>query len=144
MVERKDTYDKKPYVVNLDDLIEQNKHYRTTIWTGEKMQMIAMSLAPQEEAGVEVHRKADQFILIEEGMGLCRMGPEKDEFNFERTLSEDCAIFIPMNTWHNIINTGGTPLKLYTIYSGPEYKPGTVHETKDEALTQPPPKDTDK
>ncbi|WP_028273170.1 cupin domain-containing protein [Atopococcus tabaci] len=144
MAKENNTYDKKPYVVDLNAMIEKNKHYRTTIWTGENMQLIAMSIAPHEEAGLEVHRQADQFILIEEGMGLCRMGAEKDEISFERTLMKDTAIFIPMNTWHNIINTGDTPLDLYTIYSGPEYDPGTIHKTKAEALEEPLPKDTDK
>lgn len=137
------TFDNHPYVVDLDELINRNKHYRTIIWTGEKMQLVVMTLAPQQEAGLEIHRKADQFILIEDGIGVCQMGPEKDELNFERTLLENTAVFIPMNTWHNIINTSDKPLKLYTIYSGPEYEPGTIHETKDEALVQTPPKDTE-
>ena len=29
---------KKPYVVNIEDATLQNENYRTTIWTGEKLQ----------------------------------------------------------------------------------------------------------
>lgn len=72
------------------------------------------------------------------------MGPHRDEFNFERTLTENTAIFIPVNTWHNIINTSGTPLKLYTIYSGPEYDSRTIHTTKEEAVSQGFPEDTER
>jgi mannose-6-phosphate isomerase-like protein (cupin superfamily) len=37
---------------------------------------------------------------------------------------------IPAGTWHNIINTGNKPLKLYSIYAPPEHPRGTVHVTK--------------
>jgi mannose-6-phosphate isomerase-like protein (cupin superfamily) len=36
---------------------------------------------------------------------------------------------------HNFINTGNTPLKLFTIiYAPPEEAPGTLHRTKAEAV----------
>jgi mannose-6-phosphate isomerase-like protein (cupin superfamily) len=37
---------------------------------------------------------------------------------------------VPAGTQHNFINTSDTDLKLYTIYSPPEHKDGTVHSTK--------------
>jgi mannose-6-phosphate isomerase-like protein (cupin superfamily) len=39
-------------------------------------------------------------------------------------------VVIPAGTNHNIINTGKTDMKLYTIYSPPEHRDGTVHRTK--------------
>ena len=33
----------------------------------------------------------------------------------------------------NIMNTGNTPLKLYSIYAPPQHPFGTVHETKEDA-----------
>ena len=44
------------------------------------------------------------------------------------------AIFIPAGTWHNVINTGNIPLKLYSIYAPPNHPFGTVHTTKAAAL----------
>lgn len=41
---------------------------------------------------------------------------------------------IPAGTWHNVINTGNIPLKLYSIYAPPNHSFGTVHVTKADAL----------
>lgn len=40
---------------------------------------------------------------------------------------------IPSGTWHNVINTGNRPLKLYAIYAPPEHPYGIVHKTKSDA-----------
>ena len=40
---------------------------------------------------------------------------------------------VPAGTWHNVINTGDVPLKLYSIYAPPEHPFGTVHKTKRDA-----------
>lgn len=39
-------------------------------------------------------------------------------------------IVVPAGTHHQFINTGPTPLILYTVYSPAEHKPTTVHEDK--------------
>jgi len=43
------------------------------------------------------------------------------------------AIVVPMGANHNIINTGTTPLKLYTVYSPPNHRDRVVHHTRAEA-----------
>ncbi len=44
------------------------------------------------------------------------------------------AVVVPKGTLHNIINTSSTePMKLYTIYTPPNHKDGTIHKTKTEA-----------
>ena len=45
-------------------------------------------------------------------------------------MEEDYAVVIPAGTKHNVINIGASDLKLYSIYSPPEHKDGTVHKTK--------------
>ena len=40
---------------------------------------------------------------------------------------------VPAGTRHNFKNTGGEPLRLWTVYAPPEHAPGTVHRTKAEA-----------
>ncbi|WP_277409825.1 hypothetical protein [Lacrimispora xylanisolvens] len=37
---------------------------------------------------------------------------------------------MPANTWHNVINTGDRPLKIYCIYAPTVHLPETVHWTK--------------
>ena len=43
------------------------------------------------------------------------------------------AILIPAGTWHNIVNVGKCPLKLYSLYAPPQHPFGTVHRTKEDA-----------
>ena len=51
-------------------------------------------------------------------------------------MEEDHAVVIPADTKHNVINVGEAELKLYTIYSPPEHKDGTIHKTKTNAMFQ--------
>jgi mannose-6-phosphate isomerase-like protein (cupin superfamily) len=48
----------------------------------------------------------------------------------EHSLEDDWAVVIPAGTDHNVVNTGDDPLRLYSIYSPPEHKDGTLHATK--------------
>jgi mannose-6-phosphate isomerase-like protein (cupin superfamily) len=62
------------------------------------------------------------------------MGARKDKLEFEAKVCDDDAIMVPAGTWHNLINTGDVPLKLYSIYAPPEHPFGTVHKTKADAM----------
>ena len=128
---------KKPYVVNIEDATLQNENYRTTIWTGEKLQVTVMTIQPTDDIGLEDHHGIDQFIRIEEGDGVCVMGDSEDDLYFKQNVSDDDAVFVPAVKWHNITNTGDKPLKLYTIYAGPDHVPGTVHPTHEDAKNDP-------
>lgn len=125
--------DQQPFVIDFKELVMENDSYRKVIWTGNHIQALIMSIPENEEAGTEVHHNIDQYTRIEDGQGVCRMGPSPDEFTYERAITTNDTIFIPGNMWHNIINTGGRPLKLYTIYSIPEYAEGTIHHTREDA-----------
>jgi mannose-6-phosphate isomerase-like protein (cupin superfamily) len=126
-------YGGNPHVINIERAAEWNTDFRRAIWTGRHLQVVLMSIEPGSDIGLEVHPNVDQFIRIEEGYGLVRMGPRRDNLNFVRRVSEDDAIMIPAGTWHNVTNTGPRPLKLYTIYGPPNHPFGTVHRTKAEA-----------
>lgn len=126
-------YGPEPFVVNIDDATEQNNYFRLALWTGEHLQVTLMSIDVGDDIGLEVHETGDQFIRIEEGQGLVRMGDTKNNLDFQRRVYDDYAIMIPAGKWHNIINTGSEPLKLYAIYAPPEHPRGTVHKTKADA-----------
>ena len=100
---------KKPYVVNIEDATLQNENYRTTIWTGEKLQVTVMTIQPNDDIGLEVHHGIDQFIRIEEGDGVCVMGDSEDDLYFKQKVSDDDTVFVPADKWHNIINVGDKP-----------------------------------
>jgi mannose-6-phosphate isomerase-like protein (cupin superfamily) len=61
------------------------------------------------------------------------MGDSRNNLNYRRKVRDNYAIFIPAGTWHNLINTGHKPIKLYSIYAPPQHPWGTVHETREDA-----------
>ncbi len=93
-----------------------------------------MSIDVGSDIGLVMHLDVDQFLRSEQGQGLVQMGQSKNNFTFERSVSDDYAIFTPAGTWHNLTNTVNIPLKLYSIYAPPNHRFGTVHATKEVAL----------
>ncbi len=93
------------------------------------MQLVVMSLAPKEEIGLETHPHTDQFIRVEAGEGKCKIGDS------EYALKDGVSVIIPAGNAHNVWNTSSSEdLKIYTIYSPPEHKDGTIHKTKADAV----------
>ncbi|KAF1677645.1 MULTISPECIES: cupin domain-containing protein [Bacillus] len=129
-------YGPKPFVVNINQAAKQNNTFRTALWTGKHLQVTLMSLNVGEDIGLEIHPHVDQFLRIEQGRGIVKMGKSKNLLQFQRNVYDDSAIMIPAGTWHNIINTGHTPLKLYSIYAPPNHPFGTVHVTKADAAKE--------
>lgn len=127
-------YGQKPFVINIDQATKQNNTFRTALWTGNHLQLTLMSINPGEDIGLEIHPNVDQFLRIEQGKGLVTMGKSKNNLNFQRRVSDGWAFLIPAGTWHNVINTGNIPLKLYSIYAPPQHPKGTVHRTKADAM----------
>lgn len=126
-------YGPRPFVINIKEAANQNNNYRTTLWTGNNLQLTLMSIKVGGDIGLEVHPNLDQFIRIEEGDGIVLMGKSPNELNFVQKVSDDYIIIIPAGTYHNLINTGDEPIKLYSIYAPPQHPFGTIHKTKEEA-----------
>lgn len=134
-VNRQD-YGSEPYVVDIEDMTKDNNTFRTTLWTGEHLQLTLMSIPVGDSIGLEVHNDTDQFIRIEEGLGLVQMGEEENNVTFQRRVGEDYAILIPAGKWHNIVNIGNVPLKLYSIYAPPHHPHGTVQMNKNDMMNE--------
>ncbi|OGK14833.1 cupin [Candidatus Roizmanbacteria bacterium RIFCSPHIGHO2_02_FULL_37_15] len=117
----------KGLVVNLDKETRENSDYRRVVYTASHTQLVLMSLKPGEEIGNEVH-SLDQFIRIEQGQAKVILQNGETEYN----LQDDWAVIIPAGTYHNVINTGKSELKLYTLYSPPEHQKDTVQSTKED------------
>jgi mannose-6-phosphate isomerase-like protein (cupin superfamily) len=126
-------YGPEPFVVNINEATKQNDMFRTALWTGNHLQLTLMSINVGEDIGVEVHPETDQFLRVEEGQGMVLMGNRRDRLNMKAMVSDDYAFIIPAGTFHNVINTGNIPLKLYSIYAPPKHPHGTIHETKADA-----------
>jgi mannose-6-phosphate isomerase-like protein (cupin superfamily) len=123
-------YGPEPFVVDIDKATKQNTNYRAALWTGTHLQLTLMSIPVGGDIGLEMHPNVDQFIRIEEGYAFAEMGSDKDKLNYQRNIDSNYAVFIPAGTWHNITNTGNTPLKLYSIYAPPNHPHGIIEETK--------------
>jgi mannose-6-phosphate isomerase-like protein (cupin superfamily) len=126
-------YGPNPFVVDIEEATKQNNNFRIALWTGCHLQLTLMSINVGEDIGLEIHPNLDQFVRIEEGQGLVKMGDRKDNLDFQANVRNDFAFIIPAGKWHNLINTGNKPLKLYSIYAPPQHPFGTVHKTKKDA-----------
>jgi mannose-6-phosphate isomerase-like protein (cupin superfamily) len=118
---------------NIESETLGNTTFRTVLFTGTQTQLTVMHLQAGEEIGLEAHDDTDQFIRVEEGFARVTMGRAKGTVDDEHVLEDDWAVIIPAGVWHNVINTGDGPLKLYSLYSPPEHPDGTVHPTKADA-----------
>lgn len=116
----------KGYITNIEKETKENTDYRRVLYTAQHSQLVLMSIEPGDEIGEEIHG-LDQFIRFEEGNGKVVLDGKETE------VKGDDAVVIPAGTKHNVVNTGGGPLKLYTIYSPPEHRDGIVHKTKADA-----------
>ena len=114
------------YIQNIEAIATGNKAFRRVLYTANHCQLVVMALKPQEEIGAEVH-KLDQFFRVEEGQGEAVLD------GVTTSINAGFALVVPAGARHNIINTGSTPMKLYTLYSPPNHRDGIVHVTKDDA-----------
>jgi mannose-6-phosphate isomerase-like protein (cupin superfamily) len=116
----------KGYVKNIEEITIQNEVFRQVLYTAKNCQLVIMALKPMEEIGMELHT-LDQFFRVEEGNGEALLD------GVRTPISAGFAVLVPAGTNHNIINTGSTPMKLYTLYAPPNHRDGVVHHTRADA-----------
>lgn len=127
-------YGREPTVLDIEAYTLGNDNFRQTLWTGENLQLTLMSIPVGGDVGLEMHPDIDQFLRIEDGEGRVMMGDTKDNLTFVEPVKADFVILVPAGKWHNIVNTGDKPLKLYSLYAPIEHPHGTVHSTQAEAM----------
>ena len=116
----------KGFVKDIESLAVKNDDFRQVLYTAKNCQLVLMALKPREEIGAEVHT-LDQFFRVEEGSGEAVLD------GVRTAIHAGFAVLVPAGANHNIINTGVTPLKLYTLYSPPNHRDGVVHRTRADA-----------
>lgn len=121
-----------PTISKIETAALENNNYRTTLWTGANLQVTLMSILPGSDIGLEVHMDHDQFLRIEQGQAVAHMGPSAESLEATQ-VNDDDAIIVPAGTWHNIVNNGDEPLKLFSVYAPAEHPHGAVHTTREEA-----------
>ena len=113
----------KGFVQDIEGLAVKNAEFRRVLYTAKHTQLVVMALKPKDEIGAEVH-KLDQFFRVEQGTGEAVLD------GVRTAIQAGFAVLGPAGANHNIINTGGVPLKLYTLYSPPNHRDGVVHHTR--------------
>ena len=113
----------KGFVKDIEEIAVKNENFRKVLYTAKNCQLVVMSLKPKEEIGMEVHT-LDQFFRVEKGSGEAIMDGATTK------IKAGFAVLVPAGANHNIVNTGRTPLKLYTLYSPPNHRDGVVHKTR--------------
>ena len=119
----------QPQAFDIDRATKDNKDYRSVAWSGPYLQVTLMSIPVGGDIGLEAHPQTDQFLRLDAGRGRVQMGGAKDKLTFEKEVSDGWCVLVPAGTWHNIINTGTTPMQLYAIYAPAHHKPNKVHAT---------------
>ena len=109
------------------EMAKSNEDFRKVVMTGDKMQVVLMCVPQGSEIGAETHEGHDQVLVFVAGQGRACIG------DAETPVKAGDLSFVPSGAYHNFINDGDGPLKLYTFYAPPEHAPGTEHETKAEA-----------
>lgn len=113
--------------VPIVQMARENSEFRKVIMTGEKTQVVLMAIPEGGEIGGETHEGHDQVLIFVEGTGKAKIG------DTVAAVGEGRMSFVPSGAFHNFVNDGEGPLKLYTMYSPPEHEAGTEHATKAEA-----------
>ena len=105
--------DEKFLATNIEEETLKNVFFRRVIHTSKYSQLVLMNIPPFEDIGIEIHYTTDQFIRIESGVGYASL----NGINYE--IKDGISLSIDAGVYHNIVNTGNNPLKIYTIYSPP-------------------------
>lgn len=115
------------FAVDIKDQVLQNDNFRKVLHTGKNSQVVAMSIPVGGDIGEETHEAVDQILVFVAGKAEAILNGES------KNVDENDVVFVPAGTKHNFKNAGDVDLKLFTVYSPPQHKDGTIHKTKAEA-----------
>ena len=119
----------QPQSFDIEQATKGNTNFRSVAWSGRYLQVTLMSIPAGGDIGLEAHPETDQFLRLDSGRGRVQMGSAKDELTFEKDVSDGWCVLVPAGTWHNITNTGLTPMQVYAIYAPAHHAPGKVQAT---------------
>lgn len=117
----------KPYSANVAELSRNNTDFRRVLDTTEHTQLVLMFIAAGGEVGEEIHAETDQLLFFVDGRGDALLDDQR------RPVAGGDVVVVPAGTRHNFVANAGQALRLYTVYSPPHHRPGTVHRTKADA-----------
>jgi mannose-6-phosphate isomerase-like protein (cupin superfamily) len=86
------------------------------LYTGQNLQLVLMSLEVGQYIGMETHMNNNLFFRFESGVSRCIID------NNEYHVVECDAIVVPAGAKHNVIITGTSGFKMYTIHGAPNHQ----------------------
>ncbi|HET7421654.1 MAG TPA: cupin domain-containing protein [Candidatus Dormibacteraeota bacterium] len=112
------------YVADIKKAAKENDRFRNVVFTGAKSQLVLMSLRPGEDIGMEVH-DGDQVVYVVAGEGVALLDDARNE------IEKGSIVFVPAGVRHNIVNTNGDSMKLFTIYAPPQHSAVVAQRKQD-------------
>src|SRR3989344_1392847 len=115
---------------NIIEFAKQNENFRQVVSPKKHSKIVLMSLLPREDIGEEVHDAVDQILVFVQGNGEAVIESQPSP------VKEGDLVFVNAGVKHNFINTGSTPLKIYTVYSPVNHPADRIQKTKAEAMKE--------
>ena len=112
---------------NIVQATKKNQNFRTVLFTGGRSQLVVMRIPPGGQVGLETHPHVEQTLFFLSGRGVAVLDGK------EQPIAAGDALVVTPGTAHNVVNTGGQPLEIYTVYAPPNHLEGRVHATKADA-----------
>jgi mannose-6-phosphate isomerase-like protein (cupin superfamily) len=116
-----------PHQLNVVSAARSNEDFRHVLFTGERSQLVVMTIPPGGEIGDERHDRVEQTLFCLSGNGITILDGARSPF-----VPGDAVVVTP-GTQHNFLNTGTEPLRIYTIYAPANHIDGRIHRTKADA-----------
>ena len=113
-----------PFQTNLTKAAADNQNFRQVLFTGTNSQLVVMSIPPGGEVGQETHKDVEQILYFQSGTGQAILDGATS------TIVAGDVVIVTPGTQHNFINTGKTPLKIFTTYAPPNHIEGRIQQTK--------------
>lgn len=115
------------YFAHIIEETQRNAHFRKVLFTGAQSQLVVMTIPPATEVGEETHDHVEQTLFFESGSGEAHL-----DGSIQPVTAGDVVVVTP-GVRHNFLNTGSTPLRIFTVYAPANHIDGRVHETKVDA-----------
>lgn len=112
-----------PFQINIVKAAMENEDFRHVLFTGAKSQLVVMSIPPGGEVGAETHVHVEQILYFQSGTGEALLDGKTTPVG-----PGDVVVVTP-GTFHNFINTGTVPLKIFTTYAPPNHIDGRIQHT---------------
>src|ERR1035437_2882114 len=91
---------------NIAQQAKDNAYFRQVLATGQKVQVVIMSILTGGEIGSETHPDNDQILYLLQGSGQVVLdGPAAD-------FKSGDLVLVPAGTLHNFITKGSEPMKI--------------------------------